>query len=421
MPPISPQEPWAQVSEVLRLIRSGEAQTRPELADAAGLGRNVITLRIQAAESLGLIQPSGELRSRGGRAAEVWEVNPDAARLLVGIIGANQLRVVLADLRLKPIADHIVDWPYSGPEETCERMAQEMEALLADEPLPLWGVGIGMLAPVDFFTGRSADPVTPTVAGQRWPRDFDVRRWFVRRLNTPVWVESLSNLMALGAAAEPGAPDDLIAIRMELGVGSGIVSDGKVHRGADWIAGETNHIVVQPDSERICMCGRLGCLDAFAGAWAVEADAHKAIAQGRPTVLAAKDQAEVDLDAIVDAAESGDIPAAEIVLRAADALGRVLAAIVTWFNPRRVVIGGNALASSQLFHGAMSRTLYAVALSASVRQLELRQGRSDHFEEVLGALTMVRDALFSQTFLSAWGPLGAPDRVDQLHTRESQF
>ena len=63
MQPASPQDPWVQVSEILRLIRSGDAQTRPELADATRLGRNVITLRIQSAAELGLIQPSGDARS----------------------------------------------------------------------------------------------------------------------------------------------------------------------------------------------------------------------------------------------------------------------------------------------------------------------------------------------------------------------
>ena len=56
--PVPPQDPWVQVAEVLRLIRTGEAQTRPELADATSLGRNVVTLRVQAAHELGRGQPA---------------------------------------------------------------------------------------------------------------------------------------------------------------------------------------------------------------------------------------------------------------------------------------------------------------------------------------------------------------------------
>ena len=422
--PVSPQDPWVQVAEVVRLIRSGEAQTRPELADATRLGRNVITLRIQSAQDLGLVEPSGDVRSRGGRAAEVWQLRGAAGYLAIGLHGPDHFRVAVADLNLNLIAEKTVPWPIisADPVETSERMAAEIEGLLpADANGRLWGFGIGLLGPVDFTTGGNADPVTVSTLGTRWPRDFDVRGRFTKRLQAPVLVESVANLMALGAAAAPGAPDDLIAIRMQMGVGSGIVTAGRLHRGADWIAGETNHILVRADPERVCICGKTGCLDAYAGAWAVMDDARRTIAQGRNTTLAKLDSDELTVRAIVAAAESGDIPAAEIVLRAADALGRVLATLVTWFNPRRVVIGGNALASSPLFHNAMRRTLNSQALAASVDALEVRTGEPHLMEEVHGAFHMVREALLSPSYLAEWGPVGSPMQAAGLRERESQI
>ncbi len=412
-----------QVSEILRLIRSGEAQTRPELADATRLGRNVITLRIQAAADLGLIKPSGDVRSRGGRAAEVWEPAGQHSHVLIAIQGLTGFRVVLADLGLRILENRKVQWPLtSDPVATCERMAVEMDDLIASHPgTQVWGLGLAMLAPVDFLTGQSTDPVTSVAHGQRWPREFNVRKWFVARLGVPVWVESVSNLAALGAAAAPGAPADVVFVRMQKGVGSGIISDGNLHRGADWLAGEITHITVQPDPERICMCGRVGCLDAFASEWAVEADARRAVAEGRSPHLARVGAESITVDDVVAGADAGDIACVEIVLRAADALGRVLAGVVTWFNPRRVVIGGNALASSTAFHGAMRRSLNTHALPASVDHLEVMIGDSERGEEVLGAMVMVRDLLTSPVFLSAWGPLGSPLLVDGLLTRETQL
>ncbi|HET7723979.1 MAG TPA: ROK family protein [Propionibacteriaceae bacterium] len=421
--PVSPQDPWVQIAEILRLIRSGAAQTRPELADATRLGRNVITLRVQAASDLGLVQPSGDARSRGGRAADVWEFTGHATHLLVAIQGLTSFRVVLADLGLHIIETRRVAWSLTAdPVETCERMAAELEALLRAHPeATAWAMGLGLQAPVNFDTGQSTDPVTSVAQFPRWPRDFNVRKWFVERLGVPVWVESVSNLSALGAAAAPGAPADLVFVRLAKGVGSGIVSDGKLHRGADWVAGEITHITVQDDHERICMCGRVGCLDAFAGEWAVEADARRAVAEGRSPSLARLDPAAITVDDVVAGADAGDVACVEILLRAADALGRVLAGVVTWFNPRRVVVGGNALASSSMFFSAMRRTLTARALAASVEHLEVLVSDRDRDEEVLGALVMVQDLLLSPAFLAAWGPLGSPLLVEDLRTRESQL
>lgn len=419
---VSPQNPWTQVSEVVRLIRSGSAQTRPELAEATRLGRNVVTLRIQAAQELGLVQPSGDLRSRGGRAAEIWEFQGAAGHILVVIQGFSSFRVVLTDLGLRVLDSRWVQLELSeDPRVTCQRMATEMESLLAaHEDARLWGIGLGMLAPVDFTTGRSTDPVTSVAGAIRWPRDFDVRQWFSTRMHAPVWVEAVANLMALGAASAPEAPADLVFVRMARGVGSGIVSGGRLHRGADWLAGEITHVVVRPDPDRVCMCGRLGCLDAFAGEWAVETAARRAIAEHRSSLLAEIGARDVTVEAVVAGAEFGDLACVEIVLQAADALGRTLASVVTWFNPRRVVIGGNALAMSAMFQSAMRRTLNAQSLPASVEHLEIQVGDRDRSEEVRGATVMVRDALLSPDYLVEWGPAGAPSLAAGLQSRPTQ-
>lgn len=421
MPPVAPQDTWVQVSEILRFIRGGQAQTRPELADATRLGRNVVTLRIQAAQDLGLVAPSGEMRSRGGRAAEVWEFTGGVGHVLIGIVGQSSLRIALGDLGLGVIESRRLSWELTAdPAVTCERMAAEMEQLLAARGSPdLWGVGIGMLAPVDFRTGRSRDPV----AGHslmRWPVEFDIRRWFIDRLRAPVWVESVSNLMAMGAMAEPGAPADLVFVRMDRGVGSGIVADGKLHRGADWLAGEITHMMVEPDPERVCQCGRVGCLDAYAGAWAIEADARTAIALGRSRYLRDIGVDEVHAADVVAGAELGDVTCVEIIRRAADAAGRILALVVTWFNPRRVIVGGSELASSRLFQDGMRRALSIQALAASLEHLELLVGRPDRGEEISGALAMVRDELLSPDCLSEWGPAGSPPAAPGLLTRVAQ-
>ncbi len=422
MPPIPPQDLWLQVSEILRLIRTGRAQTRPELADVSRLGRNVVTLRLQNASELGLVAPSGESRSRGGRAADVWEFNGTAGYVLAGLQGQTGFRVALGDLNLNIVDSRRVEWELTrDPVETCERMAVEMEALLAEHGSPpVWGMGLGMLAPVDYSLGISRDPVTGSAALLRWPVDFEIRNWFMQRLKVPAWVESLSNLMAAGAFAEPDAPDDLVFVRMDRGVGSGIMADGRIHRGADWLAGEITHMVVEPDPDRVCQCGRVGCLDAYAGSWAIEVHGRKAVAEGRSRYLRGIGIDALTARDVVIGAESGDLACVDIIRQAGDATGRVLASVVTWFNPRRVVIGGNELAASRLFQDALRRALSIQALAASLENLEIRIGRPDRGEEVTGALAMVRDALLSPDYLAEWGPYGSPAAAPALLKRATQ-
>lgn len=415
MYPAPPQDPWAQVAEVVRLVRQGRAGTRPELADATRLGRNVITQRVRTAQRLGLLRPSGRFRSRGGRAAEEWEFAGGTGRLLVAVVGARSSRVAATDLDLRVLEDRRVEHdPADGALATCERIAAAMDALVRrHHPAgPAWGVGIGLPAAVDRISGRVLPPVAPGAASLDWPADLDVRGWFTRRMQAPVWTESVTTLAAMGAAATPGAPGDLVFLRMDRGVGGGVVTDGRPHRGADGIAGQIAHLTVQDAPERICRCGRTGCLDAYASEWAIEAEALRAVELGRATVLTGG--GPVTLERVVAGAGAADPVCAQLLLRAADATGRALAGVVTWFNPRRVVLGGNALAGSALFRDAVERSLRANALAASARGLELVAGDPQRAEEVAGAASLVVEALLSPGFLAEWGPAGFPVDVERL-------
>ncbi|WGT47061.1 ROK family protein [Tessaracoccus lacteus] len=412
----SHQDPWAQVSEVVRLIHSGEARTRPELAENTRLGRNIITQRIQSALDLGLIRPSGEQRSRGGRGAEVYEFSGDQGRILAATIGTAELRVALTDLDLQIIESRRIEWDLMvSPQATCERVATEMEDLLRAHPEhAAWGVGIGVPTPVQPVTGRTIGPLIAGPHALEWATKLDIRTWFTQRMNSPVWTESISNLATLGAAAEPDSPSDLLYVRMGRGVSAGIISGGRLHRGADALAGEITHLTVDPSSTQICLCGRIGCLDTFASQWAVEAAAGRLLMSGDGGALESRAVTVAD---VVAAAEAGDPGCVDLILRAADATGRALASAVTWFNPRRVVVGGNALAMSHLFTGALTRTLNAQAPAGALQNLDLTQGSAERTEELRGAAALVTETLLSPSYLMEWGPGGFPIDVTKILDR----
>lgn len=413
--PVSPQDPWVQVAEVARLIRNGTAQTRPELADATRLGRNVITQRIRTAQEVGLVRPSGEQRSRGGRAAEVWEFDAEQGRLVLAILSPEGVRVAVTDLLGRVVDERRVDEPPSADVlATCELIAAQMDDLLAVHlPYgPAWGIGISVPIPVDVVTGRGVGPVAAGAPAAVWPGAVDVRSWFTRRMKAPVWLDSSANLAARGSVM-PGSTQDLVFVRLDHQVSSGIVSQGRPHHGTRWIAGQIGHITVSDDPERICLCGRVGCLETFAARWAIEAGAEQALRSGRSAHLSSL-TAPPRLEDVVRGAQTGDPTCTELVLRAADAVGRALAAVVTWYNPGRVVIGGGALAANSLFQGAAARSFHTHVLAASAEGLDLTFGDPAGAEEVIGAAAMVTEALTAPEYLAEWGPGGFPIDVEIL-------
>jgi len=139
------------------------------------------------------------------------------------------------------------------------------------------------------------------------------------RLGLPVTVD---NEATLGALAHLDLAPNLVYVSAGIGVGGGIVLDGRVYRGARGLAGELGHVVVDRAGPT-CGCGGRGCVERYAGTAALLADAGAA-----------------DLDALVDALAGGDGRAVAATTRAAAALGTGLASVLNVLDVPVVVLGG---------------------------------------------------------------------------------
>ncbi len=129
----------------------------------------------------------------------------------------------------------------------------------------LAGVGIGLPGPVEHATGRPTNP--PIMPG--WD-GFDVPGFVTAELDCVVVVDNDVNVMALGEHFI-GFPDvdHLMFVKVATGIGSGIISDGTLRRGAQGAAGDLGHIHVPHDVDAVCRCGNVGCLEAVASGAAV--------------------------------------------------------------------------------------------------------------------------------------------------------
>jgi glucokinase len=170
--------------------------------------------------------------------------------------------------------------------------------------------GIGFGGPVDFGSQRVV--VSTHVGG--W-KDFDLPGCLRREFGAPVVMDNDANVGALGEAfhgAGRGA-DPLFYMTLSTGIGGGIVSGGKVYRGADSYAGEIGHLTIRPDGPE-CLCGARGCFERMCAGIHMPAD------HGR------------------EASELMQDP--EFVRRYVVDLALGLKSAIMLLNPARIVIGG---------------------------------------------------------------------------------
>jgi len=391
---------------IVNMVRTGDAATRPVIGRVTGLGRGVVTQRVDHAIEMGYLVDGEFGPSSGGRAPRTLRFRGDAGRIVVCALGALHIHVGVSLLDGDVIDQEHSPWDISrGPADTLDKALSMIDEVLARTPdVPVWGIAVGVPGPVDFESGRPvAPPIMPGWNG------FDVRKRFEQRYDAPVWVDNDVNLLTLGERARRGDDRlDLIYCKIGSGIGAGLLSHGSIHRGANGAAGDIGHVRVR-DSEALCRCGKVGCLEAVAGGWALIRDAHDEIragATGALATLVANDR-EITPEQISIAAEAGDALAIRLIQRSARVVGESIAALVNMFNPSTIVIGGAVAAAGELFLAEVRQRVYELSLPLATRDLAIVNSQNDVREPLRGGMEMVREQLFYATF-PRWFGVGRP-------------
>ena len=362
---------------LLRILRDGRPRTRSELASLTGLARSTVTQRVDALLDGGFIGPAGEAVSTGGRPPTTFSFRPDARVVLAADLGATHTRLALTDMSGEVLAEERVDLEIAaGPETVLDWVLDNGRALLdrvGREESALLGLGLGLPGPVQHTTGRAVNP--PIMPG--WDH-FDVPGYVKARLDVPVLVDNDVNIMAVGEhhVAWPAA-SHLMFVKVATGIGSGIVSEGRVYRGAQGAAGDMGHIHVPRGADKLCRCGNTGCLEAIASGAAL---AELLDAEGEPAA-SARD--------VVTLSRQGSVPALRALRQAGRDIGEVLAASVNMFNPSVIVIGGAlALAGDHLLAG-VREVIYQRSLPLATEHLSIVSSAAGESAGVIGAAVLV--------------------------------
>lgn len=163
----------------------------------------------------------------------------------------------------------------------------------------------------------------------------------------------------------------LVHLTVSSGLGGGAVVGGRLLAGAAGNGGEPGHVVVRRDGRR-CVCGRLGCAEAYVAGVQLAARAREAVAAGEPTALAdVRHPSARDVLRLAD----GDPVAGRIWADAVDALAAVVVDLVNVLEPELVVLGGGvASAAGERLLGPVRAAIDSEAMPA-VRRV-VRVGRA---------------------------------------------
>jgi len=188
-------------------------------------------------------------------------------------------------------------------------------------------------------------------------------------------------------------------VKLGTGIGSGMIHHGRLYRGADGAAGDLGHTPVTAmadDQGPLCKCGNHGCLEAYAGGWALVRDLQEA---GRDV------RTQQDL---VDLIQSGDPEALRLVRRAGRLVGSAVASAVNLVNPRVVILGGRiASAGGDQLVAGIREMVYRRSLPLATAELRIERSTLYPRSGLIGLAHLVGDEILAPEQIGRLLPEGA--------------
>jgi len=203
-------------------------------------------------------------------------------------------------------------------------------------------------------------------------------------INVPFFLDNEANYAAYGehkVGAGKGA-QSLILLTIGTGIGTGIILNGKLWRGACGFAGELGHVTVNPDGE-LCRCGSRGCLE-------TEVSAQKIVKSYRQFCRSEEDLATEE---VARRASNGDKAALKAFSHAGFFLGIGLSLVINLLNPEKILLGGGVMDSDEFFLPSALEEAKRRSFTASYECCSIVKTQLGNKAGFIGAALWARDNL----------------------------
>ena len=312
----------------------------------------------------------------------------------IGIdVGGTNVKIALVDDNGKIIySNSVPTYAKMGYEYTVNNIKQAIKDLMKETnttPSDIEGIGFDFPGQVDCKTG--VVKLAPNIPG--WV-NVPIAQMIEDEFHIPTRIDNDVRCAALGElkfGAGKGC-ENFICITVGTGIGSGIVINGKVVRGATNAAGELGHIKLQMNGGPICGCGDTGCLEAFASGPAIVAMAQEYIKGGKSTKfreMAAAEGGEITPYMVAKAAEEGDPVAKRIFEIVGEYIGIGLTSVINLLNPEKVIIGGGVAESGELLLAPIRKTIKERAMVVAGNAVEIVPAQLGNSAGVIGASMLI--------------------------------
>jgi glucokinase len=319
-------------------------------------------------------------------------------KYFVGIdVGGTKIAGALATAEGKIISRAKSPTPKNSSAQKISRIISDLlEKMLYDSEVlrkDLAGMGIGVPGIIDAARGRVVRTPNMKLSGA------PLRKLLENKLKVRCHIGNDANLGTLGekwlGAAKKAK--NVVGLFIGTGVGAGIIVENKLVTGSHGAAAEIGHMIIQDDGPK-CGCGNIGCLETFAGRWAIERDIRREIKKGRKTIITRlldKKSDTIKSKLLRKALQKHDALTTVILKTAAEQLGIACVSIRHIFDPEIIVLGGGVMeACGDFILPIVRRIVHHDRFFSEIGDCDIVASQLGDDAIVLGAIALAQTARF---------------------------
>ena len=279
--------------------------------------------------------------------------------------------------------------PDKEPERVITDILASINGCLRKAGQEAKALGIGIAAQVDLNGVVHGSP------NLGW-RNLPLKEKLEKKLGIPVFVTNDVRAATWGEwrYGSGRGVDDLVVLFVGTGIGGGVISGGNILGGCTNTAGELGHTTVVYEG-RQCHCPNKGCLEAYAGGWAIAERAQDAVRtetrEGQRLISLAGSVEKITAATVSLAYREGDMLSRRLVKETGRYLAAGIVSIVNAFNPCLLILGGGVIEGIPELVQMVEGTIRKRALEAAVEKLKIVKATLGGDAVVIGAAALAQD------------------------------
>ncbi len=345
----------------------------------------------------GIVGITGHGSSKGGRKPRMYGLVKDFAYVVAVDMDQYYTRLAIFNLHNENITPpKVIPLKLDNEKQTFDTLITEIQELIRSSKIErskFLGVGLSMPGLVNTDLG-----VNYTFLNFGSSRSLQLL--IEEKLHIPVYIENDASVLALGESKfglAKGVSNALV-IKMNWGVGLGLILNGSLYRGSAGMAGEFSHIPTV-DNGIICSCGKQGCLETETSAIVLAKLAKEGIREGKLSTLknmVNEDLEKIDSSMVVKAASMGDQYSVQILSLVGFNLGKGIAILIHLFNPELIVLGGSMAKANQYLMVPIQQALNKYCIPRIHDVTHIGVSRLDDRGGLIGAVVLVMENVFDE-------------------------